>query len=90
MDEELYERINASQINVGDEVIVERRRWSYRDGKPLPSYYYRTIAIDHKTVAGKTRQLVAMPNLVWPQIPAWSLGWIYAGNTATEQMWRKK
>lgn len=90
MDEELYERVNASQISLGDEVIVERRRWSYRDGKPLPSYFYRTIVSEHNTVSGMMKHLVAMPTLEWPQIPAWSLGWIYAGNTATEQMWRKK
>ena len=84
-----YKSVRTTELNDGDEVIVERRRFQ-PNGTPGASLYYRAVAKPHGTVAGPTMILVAEPSIEWPEIAPWALGWIYAGNTGTEQMWRKK
>ena len=85
-----YERVTAFDLHVGDEVIVECLRFDYKKGFPIDSDYYRTIAGEHRTVAGMAFHLANEPNIDFPRIAPWQGRWIYAGNNGATQMWRKR
>ena len=80
--------VTADQLNVGDEVIMERRHIDHR-GYPAPSDYYRMVVGEHRTVAGPRKHLTADPNVEFPHIPAWGMNWVYASNDMMTQMWRR-
>lgn len=84
-----YERVMASDLHMGDEVILEVKHFEYKTGRPLPSTYYRTVVDGHKTVAGWAFDLVSDPNWEYPEIPSWCTDRIYAQNGGVQQMWRR-
>lgn len=84
-----YTTVNASDLNVGDVVIVERKHFDYKTGKPVEPEFFRTIVGEHNTVSGPMKHLVSEPSTEWPLIPQWQGRWIYAGNDALTQMWRR-
>ena len=85
-----YEPVSISDLHVGDEIIMERKRFDYKKGFPIESVYYRTIVGRHKTVGGMMFDLTNEPNLEFPDFAPWYSKWIYAGNSGVDQMWRKK
>lgn len=84
-----YERVNSSDLNIGDIVIVESKHFD-KAGHPEDSEYFRTVAGEHMTVSGMMKHLTSEPDFTFPLIPPWQMGWIYAGNYMTMQMWRAK
>lgn len=84
-----YRPVNATDLNVGDVVIVERRKYDYKTGRPVPSEYYRAIVGEHNTVAGPMKHIVNEPTIEWPQIAPWAGKWIYASNDSVTQMWKE-
>lgn len=85
-----YTRANTNDLQVGDIVIVEHKRFDYDTGVPLDSVYYRTVVGKHMTVGGMQFDLTNEPNISFPNITRWPLGWIYAGNSEVCQMWKHK
>lgn len=85
-----FKAVQSSDIRTGDEIIVERKRYRYHDGVPIPSQYIRAMAYPHRTVAGPTMILRPEPSIEFPEIAPWALGWTYASNDATHQMWRRE
>ena len=85
-----YRQVRTADLHVGDIVIMERRHFDYKSGRPVESEYFRAVVGEHMTVAGPALHLKADPSFEWPQIPPWQLGWIYAGNNELEQMWREE
>lgn len=73
-------------IQDGSEVIVERKHFEYKTGYPLPSTFYRTIVQTMKTAHGPKKILVPKPDLDFPEIPVWQLGWIFAGCDGVTRM----
>lgn len=93
IDKDKFELIPEEEIRkleTGAEVIVESLRWDYTKGSPKESKYYRTIVSGHMTTAGFERTLVADPTWEFPEFARWQLGWIYAENTKTIRLWRRK
>lgn len=88
--DEGYEPVIAPDLHVGDEVILESRRFDYKKGFPIDSEYFRTIVGEHRTVAGMAFHLANEPNIDFPRIAPWQGRWIYAGNDGVTQMWRKR
>lgn len=85
-----FRTVQLSDIRPGDEIIVECKRWNYRDGVPRPSVFIRTKAYSHRTVSGPTIILRAEMSIEFPEVAPWALGWIYAGNDGKHQMWRRE
>ena len=85
-----YKIVSRLDLHVGDEVIVEHLRWDFDKGFPIESVYYRAIAEQHKTLAGMEFELVAEPNIEWPNIPPWMRGRICAYNGNDIRMWMKE
>lgn len=85
-----YEPITGADLEDGQEIIYEQKRWHRQKGYPVESTFYRTIVGHHRTVSGDMFHLVPEPDLNFPNIPPWQGGWIYAGNGHDHQMWRKK
>ena len=85
-----YTTVNASDLSVGDVVIVERKHFDYKTGRPVESEYFRSIVGEHRTVAGMAKHLVSEPTVEWPAIPQWQGRWVYAGNNGMTQMWRRQ
>lgn len=85
-----YEPINGSDLEDGQEIIVEHKRWDYKSGYPVESLFYRAIVGHHKTVSGDMFHLVNEPDVNFPLIAPWQSRWIYAGNNGNTQMWRRK
>ena len=85
-----YTTVNASDLSVGDVVIVEQKHFDYKTGRPVESEFFRAIVGEHSTVSGRMKHLVSEPTLEWPSIPQWQGLWTYAGNNAVTQMWRRK
>lgn len=83
-----YKNVTASQLHVGDVVIVERYRWDFRTGSPLPSVFYRAVVDQHQTVSGPMFDLRNEPSAEFPEFAPWQ-GKIYAANDSTMQMWMK-
>ena len=88
--EEGWEAVGVSDLNIGDEIILECRHYEYKTGYPIESTYYRTIVGEHRTVSGMMKHIANEPTYEFPNIAPWNGRWIYAGNSATEQMWRRK
>lgn len=84
-----YSPVEIPDLHVGDVVIVERKRFDYKTGRPVESEYFRTIVGEHNTVSGRMKHLVSEPTLEWPSMPQWQGRWVYAGNNAVTQMWRQ-
>lgn len=83
-----YEAVIESDLRIGDEVILERRRFEYKTGAPVDSEYFRAIVGEHNTVAGPRKHLVNEPTVAFPLIAPWGARWTYAGNSETQQMWK--
>jgi len=87
---EEYTRVDANNLKVGDIVIVEHIRFDYDTGTPVDSIYYRAVVGEHMTVGGPMFRLINEPDLSFPNIATWSCGYIYAGNSGTCQMWKRR
>lgn len=90
MNDNYIELRNPNSVPIGTVVILERKHFDYKTGRPVESSYYRTIMGEHHTVGGMLRTLHREPNWEWPEIPPWQGSWIYAGNDGTTQMWVEK
>lgn len=76
-------------LSDGTEVIVEMRHWEYKHGYPLESSYYRAIIGHHMTCAGVMADMIAEPDIFFPEFPSWQ-GRIYAQNDNVMQLWIKE
>ena len=84
-----YERVGIRDLAVGDVVIVEMKHFD-KTGRPQDSEYFRTVVGEHMTVSGMMKHLTSEPDSTFLRIPPWQMGWVYAGNYETMQMWRAK
>ena len=85
----MLESTEIKNLQDGAEVIVERKHWEYKTGKPKESTFYRAVAGHHMTCAGIAVDLEAEPNLLFPEFPSWQ-GKIYAENSGITQLWIKE
>lgn len=86
---ENYEPVKTSDLAVGDVVIVERKKWDYDTGRPVPSDFFRAIVGERATVSGPQKYLTNEPSAEWPAFAPW-LWKLYAYNDSNHQMWREK
>lgn len=77
----------AVYLRDGDEVIAEQHHFNSEHGFPAPSEWFRTYVGHHMTVCGPAADLHPEPNLFFPDIPKWSMPWIYASNTVVTTLW---
>lgn len=84
MDPELYEEVRLNDQPEGTVLICERLLYDYKRGFPVESKFYRV------TVGKRGRRKVAEsnPDINWPEIPPWQLGWVDAGSMF--RWWRKR
>ena len=85
-----YEAVNTNNLNTGDVILLERKHFEKKTGKPVQSTFYRCVVGEHKTVSGMMKHLVNEPDFDWPQIAEWANEWVYAGNDGVHQMWKKE
>ena len=88
-DEE-YEQVWTVDMHDGEEIIVEHMRWGYKNGHPVASEYYRTVAKQTRRYGATEFKLYAEPSVEWPSIAPWQLGWIWADTDGNTRFWRRK
>lgn len=87
LDREMYEPVAGCDVNVGDIVIAEQKKFHYSTGELLGSDFYRCIV---RKGAWRMLRLYPLPSKEFPDTPIWLKGWVEAANDLTFQMWRRK
>jgi len=85
-----YERYRNELLPDYTVVIVERLKFDYKTGAPKDSEYFRGVTLKCRTVSGPVLRIYNEPDVEFPAIAGWSLGWIYANNDAVTRIWRKR